>query len=137
MYEVTATGFYVMPRPKKTIDAAQFPIGAKVRVKPAVRDPDFPDLPLGGWAGTAQKGERAKGQITEWIAWDLRTPLGIQSVYRKRCERDGLEFETVLLGDEELEPDEGGPIPIERPTTVETQSLSAKDQDDRVRMALG
>ncbi len=30
----------------------KFAIGARVRVKSGVRDTDFPDMPLGGWAGT-------------------------------------------------------------------------------------
>ena len=41
-----------MPRPKKPANGARFQIGAKVRVKSSIRDSDFPDIPLGGWAGT-------------------------------------------------------------------------------------
>ena len=43
----------------------------------------------------------------------------------------------MWLGDEDLEPDDGTPVPIEQPTTIVTKPLSEKDQDDRVRMALG
>lgn len=35
---------------KPTTD--NFVIGDKVRVKRGVKDNDYPDLPLGGWAGT-------------------------------------------------------------------------------------
>jgi len=137
MREVTATGFYVMPRPKKTIDAARFPIGAKVRVKSGVRDPDFPDIPLGGWAGTIQEVERAKGEVTYLIAWDRATLRGMHPIYKKRCERDGLELESMWLGDEDLEPGDCTRVPIEQPTSIVTKPLSEKDQDDRVRIALG
>jgi len=137
MREVTATGFYVMPRPKKTIDAARLPIGAKVRVKSGVRDPDFPDIPLGGWAGTIQEVERAKGEVTYLIAWDRTTLRGMHPIYKKRCERDGLEPESMWLGDEDLEPGDGARVPIEEPTQIVTPPLSETDQDDRVRMALG
>ena len=58
-------------------------------------------------------------------------------IYKKRCERDGLELESMWLGDEDLEPDDGTPVPIEQPTSIVTKPLSEKDQDDRVRMALG
>jgi hypothetical protein len=126
-----------MTVPERPPRRPRFQPGARVRVKSGVRDPDFPDIPLGGWTGMVKEVEQAKGQITYLIAWDRRTLRGIHPVYRKRCERDGLEFETMWLGDEELEPDEGEPIPIERPTTIHTQPLSEKDQDDRVRMALG
>ena len=43
----------------------------------------------------------------------------------------------MWLGEEDLEPDDGTPVPIEQPTAIVTTPLSEKDQDDRVRMALG
>ena len=58
-------------------------------------------------------------------------------VYRKRCERDGLELESMWLGEGDLEPDSGGPAAIEQPTSIVTRPLNEKDQDDRVRIALG
>ena len=126
-----------MARPRKPSATPRFKVGDKVRVKHGVRDPDFPDIPLGGWAGTVKEVERAEGEITYLIAWDRTTLEGMHPVYKKRCERDGLELESMWLGDEDLEPDDGTPVPIEQPTTIVTQPLSEKDQDDRVRMALG
>ncbi len=58
-------------------------------------------------------------------------------VYQKRCERDGLDLEAMWLGEEDIEADDGTPVPIEQPTKITTPPLSEKDQDDRVRMALG
>ena len=58
-------------------------------------------------------------------------------IYRVRCERDGLELGSMWLGEADLELDDGTTVPIEPPTTIITPPLSAKDQDDRVRMALG
>ncbi len=43
----------------------------------------------------------------------------------------------MWLGDDNLEPDDATLVPIEQPTKIATQPLSGKDQDDRVRMALG
>jgi hypothetical protein len=43
-----------MARTKSVSVPPRFEPGAKVRVKHGVRDPDFPDIPLGGWAGTVQ-----------------------------------------------------------------------------------
>ena len=62
---------------------------------------------------------------------------GMHPIYKKRCERDGLELESMWLGDEDLEPFDGTRVPIEEPTQIVTTPLSEKDQDDRVRMALG
>jgi len=58
-------------------------------------------------------------------------------VYRKRCERDGLAFEEMRLGEEDLEADDGGPVILEQPTKIVTPALSMKDQDDRIRAVFG
>jgi hypothetical protein len=96
---------------KKGSIISRFRVGNKVRVKYGVIVPDFPDIPLGGWTGTVTEVEQADDQITYEIKWNKRTLNGMHPVYRKRCERDGFEMETMWLGEE--------------------------DQDDRVRMARG
>ena len=58
---------------------------------------------MGGWAGTVKEVERAEGQTTYLIAWGRATLRGMHPVYKKRCERDGLELESMWLGDEDLE----------------------------------
>lgn len=114
----------------------RFSVGDLVRVKPGVRDPDFADIPLGGWAGkVAEIGEGSP--LIYLIRWNQPTLKQADPVYRKRCERDGLEFEQMWLGENDLGPDTGGPVAIEQPASVATKPLSPKDQDDRVRMAFG
>src|SRR5206468_1755739 len=54
-----------------------------------------------------------------------------------RCERDGLEMESMWLGEDDIEPDTGEPAVIDQPTSIVTRPLNEKDQDDRVRLALG
>src|SRR4051812_10313390 len=117
-------------RAKEPTTPPRFEPGAKVRVQRGVSDPDFPDIPLGGWAGTVMEVEQVKGEPTYLIEGDGETPKGIHPVYRERCERDGLEFETMWLGEDDIEPDEGKPVPIENPTAIVTKPLSEKDQDD-------
>jgi hypothetical protein len=126
-----------MSHTKKKQDSPRFQAGDKVRVIYGVIDPNFPDIPLGGWTGTVTEVEQADDQITYEIKWDKRTLNGIHPVYRKRCERDGLEMEMMWLGEAEIEPDDGTRVPIEQPAEIKTPPLSAKDQDDRVRTALG
>jgi hypothetical protein len=116
---------------------SRFQPGDKVRVKPGVRDPDFPDIPLGGWAGAVKEVHQAEGETTLLVAWDRATLKGMHPIYKKRCERDGLELESMWLGEEDLESDDGTPVAIEEPTFIVKKPLSEKDQDDRVRMALG
>ncbi len=126
-----------MARKKSNPDPPRFEPGMKVRVRHGVPEPDFPDIHLGGWAGTVKEVEQAKGETTYLIAWDRTTLRGMHPVYKKRCERDGLELKSMWLGHLDLEPDDGTRVPIERPTSIVTKPLSEKDQDDRVRMALG
>ena len=111
--------------------------GDRVRVKSGVSDPNFPDIPLGGWAGTIGMVEQVDDQITYELQWDRRTLGGMHPVYKNRCERDGLDPETMWLGEEDLEADDGTPVPIEQPTEIRTPPLSDKNQEDRVRKALG
>src|SRR5919199_1359708 len=107
-----------MARKRSNAAPPRFQPGAKVRVRHGVRDPDFPDIPLGGWAGTIQEIEQAKGQTMYLVAWDRATLRAMHPVYKKRCERDGLELETIWLGEEDLEPDDDTPVPIEQPTRI-------------------
>ncbi len=55
----------------------------------------------------------------------------------KGCERDGLELESIWLGENDIEPDSGGPVVIEQPTNIVTRPLSKNDRDDRIRAIFG
>ena len=121
-----------MARDKKP----KFTTGDLVRVKPGTTDPDYPDLPMGGWSGTVVRVNRCTPPTYD-IKLDQTTLDRIHPVYRKRCERDGLDFQIIGMGESDLEPDHGQPVPIEQPVQIVSRPLSAKDQDDRVRIALG
>ena len=116
---------------------ARFAAGAQVRVKPGTTDPDFPDIPLGGWAGTIRDVDQRAAPPTYLIEWDRHTLDHMHPVYRKRCERDGLELESMWLGEDDIEADSGGPAVIEQPASIVARPLNEKHQDDRVRLALG
>jgi hypothetical protein len=117
--------------------APRFDPGARVRVRYAVTVPDFEDIPLGGWTGTITTVEQAEDQIGYEIEWDEKTLDAMHPVFRKRCERDGLETQTMWLSEEDIEPDDGTPVPIEQPTAIKTLPLSEKDEDDRIRTVFG
>jgi hypothetical protein len=101
----------VMTVPEKPSTTPRFEPGAKVRVKPGITDPDFPDLPLSGWAGTIETVEIVDDQITYEVEWDWKTLDGMHPVYVNRCGRDGLDLETMWLGEENLEADDDKPVP--------------------------
>ena len=97
-------------------------------------DTDYPDMPLGGWAGTILE---VHGDGMYSVRWSKETLASIHPVFNKRCEKDGLVFEQYWLGADDLEHDAGGPLDIEQPTAITTKPLSPKDQDDRIRMVFG
>lgn len=126
-----------MPKGKakpKTPVVIKFMVGDKVRVKQGIRDTDYPDMPLGGWAGTISEIHK-DGMYT--VRWSRETLAAINPVFKKRWERDGMALEDYWLGDDDLEPDTGSPLNIEHPTEINTKPLSPKDQDDRIRMIFG
>ena len=120
----------------KSPATAKFTLGDVVRVRPGVNDPDFPDIPIGGWEGKIAEIENGNPPIY-LIRWNQQTLACIHPIYRKRCERDGLDFEEMRLGEVDLEPDTGDPTILEQPTRIVTPPLSMKDQDDRIRMVFG
>ena len=120
----------------KTKSPPTFSAGDVVRVKPGVTDPDFPDIPFGGWAGIISEVEDGDPR-SYLIALNARTLKSIHPIYHKRCERDGLEADQVWMMEEDLESDGGDPAQIEQPTSVVTQPLSMDDQDDRIKAILG
>jgi len=61
----------------------------------------------------------------------------VHPVYRRRCERDGLELTSAWLGAADLEADRGGPPELEQPTDIQPRPLDPNDQDDRIRAILG
>ena len=123
-----------MPENLKSSPAAKFRAGDKVRVRRGVTDNDYPDMPIGGWAGTISETHDGDTHV---VRWSEETLASIHPVFKNRCENDGLDFEKYSICADELEPDMGGPLVIELPQRITTRPLSPKDQDDRIRMIFG
>ena len=118
-------------RKSKQSTVSKFKIDDKVRVRQGITDVEYPDMPMGGWAGTIAE-IHDDGNYT--VRWSWETLAAIHPVFKKRCERDGMVLEEYWLGDDDLEPDTGSPLNIDHPTEITTKPLSPKDQDDRIRM---
>lgn len=121
---------------KKPATPPRFAAGDQVRVKQGVKDYDFPDIPIGGWSGTIEELSK-KSPPNYLVSWSEHTLKRIPQIFKKRCERDGLELERMWLGEDDLEPDQGGPVEIEQPTNIVTKPLDPKDEDDRIRAVFG
>jgi hypothetical protein len=124
----------MVKRRKPSDFSRKFKVGDKVRVKHGVKDVDYPDMPMGGWAGTVINID---GTDTFTIRWSEETLAAIHPVFKKRCEKDGLDLEEYALTGDDLESDPGGPLKIEQPTKITSKPLSPKDEDDRIRMVFG
>jgi len=110
---------------------------AQVRVRAGVKDPDNPDMPIGGWCGTIVEVDAASQPCGYLIRWDQRTLGHMHPVFIKRCQRDGLEVDNMWLDESDLEVDHGELLPIEQPTALTTPALDSGNQDDRVRAVFG
>ena len=106
-------------------------------MKAGTPDPNFSDIPIGGWSGTITDVEERAGPASYLIEWDRRTLDAMHPVYRSRCERDGLELESMWLDENDIEADTGEQVAIEQPTQIVTRPLRMNDQDDRIRAILG
>jgi hypothetical protein len=114
----------------------KFNVGADVRVKRGVIDPDFNDIPIGGWTGRITEMQSLNPPMY-LIRWDQQTLGNIHPIYRKRCERDGFDIAEMWLAESDLEPGSNDPVNIEQPTKIVTKPLNRDDQDDRIRSVFG
>lgn len=121
-------------RKRKPPAEAKFQAGDHVRVRHGISDVDYSDMPIGGWAGEISEAD--EGDMYT-VRWNQETLDAMHPVFKKRCEKDGLELEEYRLGEDDLEPDLGGPLDIEQPKEIKTKPLDPKDQDDRIRMVFG
>jgi hypothetical protein len=124
-------------KPRRPQAPPKFHVGDRVRVKYGIADPDFPDVPLGGWAGTITEVDQSGRFPMYLIEWNQSTLDNMHPVFRKRCERDGLEETSSWQGEEDIEADVGDPVPMEQPTNIVTRPLCQNDQDDRIRAIFG
>jgi hypothetical protein len=126
-----------MSTPDSSATGRNYAAGDRVRVRRGVTDPDFPDLPIGGWAGTVAEVDARSPPPTYLVRWGRETLLAVHPIHRKRAERDGFEIGEMWLGADDLEPDDGNTVSVELPTNVVSKPLSMADQDDRIRGVFG
>jgi len=122
---------------RKPTGPAKFAVGDQVVVLKGTSDPDFPDIPLGGWLGTVTARNAFYPEYTYDIKWTAETLANMPEIVRKRSERDGLDLERMTLSESVLEIYQGQPVCLEQPTHIITKPLSLEDEEDRIRMILG
>jgi hypothetical protein len=116
---------------------APFAVGDAVRVRPSARDPDFPDIPLGGWSGTVAAVDRKSAPMRFLVEWNQRTLGQMHPTYRTRCARAGLSVGDMWLDEASLQCDTGEFVAIEQPTAMVTRPLLPNTAEDRIRAIFG
>ncbi len=68
---------------KNKSGSPRFKVGDRVRVKPGISDPLFPEMPLAGWAGTVTEIIESHGHIHCLFKLDDRTLASMHLPGRK------------------------------------------------------
>ena len=120
-------------RKRRSAVPARFVPGAEVRMRYGTVDPDYPDLPLGGWAGTITEVDRRGQQWLYCIRWNEQTVAAMHPTYVKRCLRDNAEHDVMWVAEQDVEPANGEHVPLEQPMRIVTRPLNLKNSADRIR----
>jgi hypothetical protein len=109
--------------------ALRFNRGDAVTVKKGIVDPDFPDIPLGGWTGKVIDIDRESNPPLVLVEWIEDTIRQIHPAFRDQCEDEGLEIETMWLDPGDLEPAGHGPVLIDQPILPERDAGESDDDE--------
>ena len=82
-----------MAKKAKLPTPTKFQVGDRVRVKQGIRDADYPDMPLGGWAGTISE-VHDHGMYT--VRWSQETLAAIHPVLSEAVRTGWHGFGAVL-----------------------------------------
>jgi hypothetical protein len=84
-------------------------------------DPDYPELPLGGWAGKIADVQR-EAVAAYLVRWNADTLKSVHPIYGDRCRRDDLSLEQTWLLEADLEADRGEQRSIQHPTNIAAEA---------------
>ena len=110
--------------------------GDIVQVRSGIKDADFPDITIGGWVGEITEVDD-QSPVTYMITWNQETLRLMHPVFKRRCERDGLDIDKMCLDHDSIEPFKGGPVKLDQQEKIKTAPLSMKNEDDRIRSVFG
>lgn len=83
--------------------AVGLPTGTRIRVRPGVMSPDFPEISFAGWTGHVTEASGKPPLMSYFVEWDAAT-MSAQPEYVQRCESQQLFFSMAKLAEHDLEP---------------------------------
>ncbi len=78
--------------------------GTRIRVKPGVVSPDFPDVSFAGWTGSVAEVSGKPPAQKFIVEWDRGTVAAMPADYVARCESQMLYHAMACLGPDDFEP---------------------------------
>jgi hypothetical protein len=90
-----------MGKKKATIGLAP---GTRIRVKPGVMSPDFPEVSFAGWTGSVVEASGKPPSLQYIVEWDGGTLSGMPADYLQRCESQQLYHLMACLPEGDVEP---------------------------------
>jgi hypothetical protein len=112
---------------------SKFPVGSVVRVRRCRTDVGYPDVPFGGWVGRVI--EVQEGDCTTCLVrWNQETLAAISLFFEHRWEGRGMFFRETWLDEDDMEHDDGNPMPVEQPTGT---PCSGDDREVRIGSVFG
>ena len=111
----------------------KFPVGSIVRVRRCRTDVGCPDVPFGGWVGRVIEVQEDVC-TTCLVRWNQETLAAISSFFSHWCKAGGMDFRETWLDEDDMEHDDGNPMPVEQPAGT---PRSGDDREARIRSVFG
>ncbi|MDB5387131.1 MAG: hypothetical protein JWM11_2777 [Planctomycetaceae bacterium] len=78
--------------------------GTRVRVREGTTSPEFPEISIAGWTGTACEVTGKPPAISCVLEWDADTLARMPADYVAKCEAGGLYHLMACLSEDVLDP---------------------------------
>lgn len=77
--------------------------GSRIRVKPGVQSPEFPEISLAGWTGTVAETSGKPPEQKVIVEWDAQTLAAMPPEYVSKCESGQLYYAMASLNESDIE----------------------------------
>lgn len=77
--------------------------GSRIRVKPGIHSPEFPEISLAGWTGSIVETSGKAPDQKYIIEWDAATLAVMPPEYVAKCETEQLYYVMASLGSDDVE----------------------------------